>query len=412
MIALLGILVTWWPVLALLHVPRLAQVLATVIAMRTKSALDHRIPDDLPMTAGDWLAERLDELGHPIQAVVTSRDVDAYRPNARLIQLSAETHFKADPVYWATAAHELGHARIRAELPVIGHLRSAAVPAGLVLLAAGTGLVFGRVLYDLPAAGALALRCCAAAAAAQGFVLLDEGLASVLAYRELHRSSAIDFVHLRAIRRVLVTAFATYFATYAAYAALLHYWPLIDALTGHRPVHPGRLTWFGTAVAIAASLGCIATMLFALVRMIAPRELGEALEDRPSVGTASGLVRTVPIVALVWLVWDHRVDAAYAWCAIAAFAVSWRTWLGILHVPFGLVHATVVRWLTRHVGPGVDETPRYLRAREHGAYSIWLGNRRLERLDAERRDEPRWLTRLVALARLGYLPLLLAFWLT
>jgi hypothetical protein len=166
LIALLGILVTWWPVCALLHVPRLAQLLAVAIALRTKATLDHQIPDELPMTAGEWLTGRLAEIGYPIGTIVTDKPGNCYRPASRLIQLSEETHFKADPVYWATAAHELGHARLRTELPIIGWLRTTAIWAGTGLVATGIGLAFGRVLYGLPRAGEFAFGCFAVAATA------------------------------------------------------------------------------------------------------------------------------------------------------------------------------------------------------------------------------------------------------
>ena len=412
MIALLDILVTWWPVFALLQVPDLAQALAVVLAKRTKSALDHRIPDDLPMTAGDWLAGRLDALGHPISAIVTDRRPDAYRPDDRLIQLSEETHFKADPAYWATAAHELGHARSRAELPIVGYLRSAATWGSFVLVPAGVGLAFGRVLYALPAAGVLAFRCFAIAAGLQLFVLVDEAHASVIAYRELHANDAIDFVHLRAIRRVLITAFATYLVTYAAYALLLRYWPLVESLAGERPVRPGGLTGLGSAVAIVASIGCVGAMLSGLVWMFAPRDLGDALEANRVARYVIAFLRTISIVVMLWLAWDRRVDAVYVWCAILAFAASSRIWLALLDLPFLLPYVVVVRWLSRFTGRGIDRTARYLRARELGAQLVWMGNQRLERLADQRNSEPAWVYRLTALARLGYLPLLVAFWLT
>src|SRR5262249_54394096 len=87
LIALLGAFATWWPVLALLYVPWLAQELACLLAQRSRHALDHCIPDALPMTAGEWLVERISRLRYPIAALVTDRDSDAYWPAARLIRL-------------------------------------------------------------------------------------------------------------------------------------------------------------------------------------------------------------------------------------------------------------------------------------------------------------------------------------
>jgi len=218
---LFGALVTWWPVLALLYVPRLAQLLAGALARHSRDALDHEIPDALPMTAGEWLAERLARLGYPIAALVTNEHTDGYRPGDRLIQLTDATYFKADPVFWVTAAHELGHARIHAEFPIVAALRAGATWLHAPLVAAGIGLAFGRVLHAMPIAGTLAFRCFAIAVALEIFTLLDEALASALAYREIGESDAITAVHRRAIRRFLATAFASYLVSDAAHALLL-----------------------------------------------------------------------------------------------------------------------------------------------------------------------------------------------
>jgi Zn-dependent membrane protease YugP len=409
---LLGILVTWWPVFALLYVPRLASVLTTTIARRTEGTLDHQIPDELPMTAGEWLASRLTTLGYPISTIVTDQQGDAYRPADKLIQLHDETHFKADPVYWATAAHELGHVRIRAKLPILGHLRTAAGWGARILVAVGVGLTFGRVLYALPKSGELALRCFALAVALQLFVLVDEALASLLAYRELRAHDAIDFVHLRAIRRVLAAAFATYLVTYAAYALLLRYWPLVEALAGDRGAHTRGLTWLGWTVAILASIGCVLAIIAHLARMFAPGETAESIEKLRGRSLLAWSVRTNAIVVLLWLAWDHRVDATYAWCAVLAFAASSRLWLALVHLPFLIPHVILTRFVNKLSGPGVDRTREYVRARQQGTYLVWAGNTRLERIAEQQIEHPSWPSRLMALAKLGYVPLLVALWLT
>lgn len=409
---MLNILVTWWPVFVLLYMPRLAQLFAVVIANRTKGTLDHQIPDDLPMTAGEWLAARLASLGYPIAAIVTDKQDDAYNPGDKLIQLSDETHFKADPVYWATAAHELGHARIRVELPIIGYLRTISGWGVVVLHAAGVGLAFGRVLYALPGSGELAFGCFAIAAGLRIFVLIDEALASVLAYRELHASDAIDFVHLRAIRRSLVASFATYLVTYASYALLLRYWPLVEAIAGDRGAQASGLTRLGWTVAILVSIGCVLAIVAQLAGMFAPGEVAEALAGRRGLPLLAGLVRTSSIVVLIWLGWDHRVDATYAWCAILAFSASSSVWLSIMHLPFSIPHSIVSMFVKKLAGPGLDRTWKYLRARQQGASLVRAGNQRLERIAERQKEHPSWAYRLTALAKLGYLPLLIAFWLT
>ena len=408
---LIGALVTWWPVLALLYVPCLAQMLAGMLARYSRSALDHKIPDALPMTAGEWLAERLARRGDAIAALVTNEHRDGYRPGDQLIQLRDETYFKADPVFWSTAAHELGHARIHAEFPIVAILRASAAWMRFLLVAAGIGLLFGRVLYAIPIAGTLAFRCLAIAAALQIFTLVDEALASVLAYRELRESEAITTVHRRAIRWVLATAFSTYLVTAAAYALLLRYWPLVEALAGDHAVRASRLTGLGWTAALACSIGCVAGILARLTWMFAPGSVADALKMRGGWSVVLSLVRAYSIVVLLWLTWDHRVDTTYAWCAIVAFAASSDAWLSLLRLLFQVPDHFFAVWVLSRL-PGVHHTSRYVRALDQGFDLVRAGNRRLRELSERSRENPSWPNRILALIKLGYVPLLVAVWLS
>ena len=406
---LLGALVTWLPALALLYVPRLVTQLASLLVQHCDDGLDRRIPDELPMTAGEWLVERIARLGYPIAAVVTDVGVDAYQPASRLIQLHERTYFKADPVYWATAAHELGHARAHAEFPILMALRRVTARLRPGLIAAGTGLLLGRVLYALPIAGALAFHCFALAAGSTIFTLIDEAAASVIAYRELRGHAALTVVHRRAIARSLITAFATYVVTYVSWALLLRYGPLVEALAGDRGAQPSGLTGLGHVVAVAATIGCAAAILWRLTWIFAPgAHRGVALER--------WWVRIAPLgwvssVVLLWLAWDHRVDAAYAWCAILAFATSYRTWLLAGYVLALIPDCLVAYVLSSCQSHGPERTQRYLDATEQGAGLVRGGNGWLARLQRQAADAPLWFERLVALTVLGFVPLLVALWL-
>lgn len=410
MISLLGALVTWLPVLALLYIPWLAQELACVLAQRSRHVLDHRIPDDLPMTAGEWLVDRIARLRYPIAALVTDRERDAYWPAAKLIQLREQTFFKADPVYWSTAAHELGHARVHAEVPLVTALRLTATRLRWGLIAAGVGLAIGRVLYALPIAGALAFRCFAIAAGSTIFTLIDEAIASVIAYRELRASPALTAAHRRAVARTLITAYATYLVTYVAYAALLRYWPLFERLAGDRAPSPAQLTGVGWTVAAAATVGCVVKIVLRLTWMLAP-EAHRAAVWRGNRWLWLGVTTWLSNVIVIYLAWDHRVDPAYAWCAMFAFATSWGTWFAAIHLPLMILHGIVAHVLSRYRGPGHHRTARYLDAVKQGADLIRGGNRWLQRLARERAADPPWLDRLVALTALGFVPLLVALWL-
>ena len=383
---MLHLLLTYWPVLVLLYLPKLAQLASVVIATRTKSKLDHRIPDEMPMTAGEWLDTRLRALQLGVTAIVTDKHDDAYRPFEKLIQLHETTHFKADPVYWATAAHELGHARMRAEVPIVGRLRTISNYASVSLRGVGVALLVGYVLYAVPLAGTLAFSCFVTAAALRSFVLLDEACASVLAYRELRANDEIDFVHLRAIRAVLVTAFATYFVTYASYALLLTQWSLLATLA--HPIDRLALTTLGWIAASVLSVASVAALLL----------------DR-------GAVRWLPISLLVLLVWNV-IDPAYAWCVILALAASWHVWHRMAHFPLALPYLYLSTWATAKLsGPGVEHTRRFWRARSRGEAAVANGNQRIDGIHASWQQHPSRYERIISLARLGYLPLLVAIWL-
>jgi Zn-dependent membrane protease YugP len=377
---LFELLLAYWPVLLLLYAPRLAQLISVVIAERTQSTLDHRIPDEMPKTAGEWLERELLRLRIGVRAVVTDQHTDAYRPRDKIIQLRDTTSFKADPVYWATAAHELGHAHNRVRFPLVGALRTLSVLLTIPLLAAGVALVAGHVLYAIPVAGTLAFACFAIAAALPVFVLVDEALASIYAYRRLRVEGA---AHVRPIRAVLVTAFATYFVTHASYALLLTQWSLLETLA--HPVQHATLTTLGWIFAVVLAAASAAAFV---------------LKD--------GALRWVPITLLVLLVWDV-VDPAYAWCVIAALAASWRVWYRVAHLPAALPYGLVAMFAKRFEGPGVEQTTRFLVKRDLGRRAIESGNAMIEHLRARWRDST-W-HHVASWTRLGYLPLLVVIWL-
>ncbi len=390
-----------WPVYLMLFVHRFGQMVAVTLATRTRGVLDHRIPDELPLTAGQWLARRLAALRLPVTSLVTDKQDAAYRPHDRVIQLGADTHYKPDPVYWATAAHELGHARIWFEHVWIAHLRSLAGYLTRPLIAAGTALVVGHVLYGIGSGYAFA--CLAIAAAAQAFVLVDEAAASVLAIRELRAADAIDLADLRAARRYLIAAFLTYLITYAGYAVLLTQWSIVDGL--HTPPTPHELTTVGWIVAIVLVGCCVLFAVCRLVEMFAPGEL----RDQPHLAMLAAHTR-VALVPLLWLAWDLRTDPLYTWCVIAAIAVcagAWRAIADLAMIPPTIAAQSLLK---RFEGPGIEQSARYRKNRRNDSAEITSGNRQLEAIANHWRDNPHWSHRVAALAVLGMLPLLIAIW--
>lgn len=212
--SVLELLGVFWPYLLLVHLPRLASLASSVAFAVVKSRLDHAIPDELPRTAGEWLkAQLLEGPEAATRAVVhTARGPggDAYLPVMRLITLTDETHFKRDPVYWAIAAHELGHARLKERHPIVAALLASARFPKWALATFGIALIAGNVLYGLPGVTELAFDLLLAALALDALTLVDEAAASVTALRLLSRTPELGPRHVRAARLTLLFAFLTY----------------------------------------------------------------------------------------------------------------------------------------------------------------------------------------------------------
>jgi Zn-dependent membrane protease YugP len=398
-----------WPILVLLLLPRLAQAAAVLWARRLAAVLDRRIPDELPHTAGEWLRLRLAQLREPAQAIVTDLQGNAYRPGAELIQLRDTTYFKADPVHWASAAHELGHARVRRAAPWLGHLRTCAVALGGPLTAAGVGLAFGHLVYGVPDASAPALACLALALATRAPVLVDELAASAIALRELHRSDAIDFVHLRAARRVLAAFLGTYVVTYASYGLALAQWDgAVAAVAADRgPAGPAPAAGLHLALAAVLSALVVGGAGLRAVYALAPGAIAARTARSTALQLAASSWSSVAFVAVAW---DRWPGEAYAWCAIAAVAASAPAWIALLDALPAIATRLVLVAAGPLAGGGVDATARYLRAREVGAGDVKRGNARLAQLIYDGVRRPPWQTRVGALAGLGTVPLALAYW--
>src|SRR5262249_33591528 len=160
----------------------------------------------------------------------------------------------------------------------------------------------------------------------------DEAAASIIAYRELRASPALTAAHRRAAARMLIAAYATYLVTYVAYALVLRYWPLFERLAGDRAPSPAQLTGLGWGVAAAATVGGLVRIVLRLTWMLAPAAHGDAFW-RGNRWLWLGLTGWLSSVIVIWLAWDHRVDAAHAWCAMLAFAASYGTWLAVIYLP-------------------------------------------------------------------------------
>jgi Zn-dependent membrane protease YugP len=411
---LLDLLRTWWPVLLLVYVPSLARTVMRIAFTRSLRRLDESHPDDLPLTAGEWLAGEIARLNlrGRVRTVVTDDhaklSLDAYHPFHGVIQLSADTHFKRDPMHWAIAAHELGHARFHLTWPRLGRVTIAALFVKRTLIAIAAALVIGNVAFALPHVTDAALVLFAACIALHGFVLGDELIASMYAMDMLRATPGFRPSHVRSARRVLVLAFSTYVLGLLSYALLLTLWPLVVELTRDPMVPPlATLTTLGTAVAAALSIVLVAAAL-ARVVVVLVRPPGRG----PAIAAAAMRLAKPALIGLLLLVWDTRADPSFAcWVMLALIPVQGYFVLALM-LPMILVDVLVLdRLAKRWVVDITHRTARLVRDHAAGRAQLKAGNRAIAELLDTAETSPPLEHRLIEVLHLSYLPLLIAIWL-
>jgi Zn-dependent membrane protease YugP len=299
-----------------------------------RSRLDAAHPDDLPLTAGQFAQHTAARLGLPVRVFAMGGDKaqNAYHPWWRLVTLTPETFVKRDPTCWASAAHELGHARL--------HQRSWLLAEVLLLARQSVGtcgwfastVVLAQLLYGAPALSQLALYAIGATIGLYALVLLDEVLASSIAMRILRQDGRLTPARLRSARQVLQAAFATYAVGLGSKVALLFLQQEIEQRAALPLVPAEPLTGgYRVVVHVLALLvvGIVAWSLWRLLRTEPPpADAGEAARRRFVVTMlpyASGL----PTLLLLALVWDQPYGA---WWPVAC-VLAWRSTLMVLVVP-------------------------------------------------------------------------------
>ena len=415
----------------LVYLPRMTRLVMGLWALAVRYRLDRDIPDQLPMTAGQWLARRLAEMplvagsGKPVKIVVTDDDgvisIDGYHPRQGVIQLTQETYFKSDPVFWAIAGHELGHAVIKHRHRTLTAFLTAAGWIKWALVTFGLGIAAGNVLYGVPEVSDLAHTCLASALALDLLVLLDEALASGVADRLLAREPSLTREHVRAARMMLIAAFMTYVATFVAHAGLLTFWPrLVDVIgSGYFDGVAAPLQGWRWAIVAGCTAILVMHALLLLLRVVAgpppfytiKRETRVVNQAAP-LETWLGLAKQIALLSVLALVWDQSADMTYWWCVLLAFIPAFGSVTFFLSLPllFGwIVLVRAARKLYQRYG-GIDESRAYREARGQGEKERRSGNRFLAKLAVDAHNKPAIGTRLAWLARGLYLPLLIAYW--
>ena len=353
--------------------------------------LDRWIADDLPLTAGEWLEHQLRARGLDgrLRVVTSEARTNGYAPWERVIHLSETTYFKRDPLYWAIAAHELGHARFELDHPRAARAVRAKWPRKLAT-AVGFGLLFGNILFARHDADRVAFACLAAALALSVLPLVEEAVASTYAFAALRASKALTRGHVASALVLLIAAFLTYATLFAGYAYLMTRWDEVERVTGDGRAPSGGLTLVGKLAMIGW------TLVFA-VRLLAM--LGRR---------RASLARVLTWFAapsIVWLAWDAGRSGGYQWCVLLAFVV-FADWLVFFVMLPGTIVYVPLRALASRLGGGVDRTEALMTARAAGRVTVLEGNRWWKELKS-----PTTATdALVRFAPLLALPLLVAFW--
>jgi Zn-dependent membrane protease YugP len=411
---LIDLLRTWWPVLLLVYVPSLVRTVMRIAITRSLRRLDESHPDDMPLTAGEWLAREIDRLGlhWRVRTVVTDDDaklsLDAYHPFHGVIQLSAETHFKRDPMHWAIAAHELGHARFHIAWPRLGRVTIAALFIKRTFIATAVALVIGNVAFALPHVTDVALVLFAACVALHGFVLGDELIASMYAMDMLRATPGFWPSHVRSARRMLALAFSTYAVGFLSRALLLTQWPLVVELTRDPMVPPfAALTTFGTVLAAALStVLVVAALTRVLVKLV-------KLPDRVlMVGAVAVLLAKPALIAWLLLVWNTHADPSFAWWVMLALIPVQGYFVFALMLPMILMDVFVIgRFTKKWVVDITHRTTQLLRDYEGGKAQRKVGNLAIAELLEKAQTSPPLEHRLLQVLHLSYVPLLIAVWL-
>src|SRR5688572_212118 len=127
--ALFAFLHTWWTYLFYGGLYVLLMLVVGQAVTLVHRWLDRYFPDDLPIRTGQWVQEHIAILGMPLVRVLAlpkDRGGDCYSPDRRLILLERKTYLKRDPTYWAIGAHELSHAYLHWQAPLLASLLHAA----------------------------------------------------------------------------------------------------------------------------------------------------------------------------------------------------------------------------------------------------------------------------------------------
>jgi Zn-dependent membrane protease YugP len=277
---------------------------------RIRKRIDDAVPDHLPVGGEGWLRERLPA---GVRVLVTrSHDENSYMPDARLITLSSDVAHKRDASFWATAAHELGHALFYRTTVLVHGVFFLGRSLVMACTAAGTFLVVANVLYARADVNHIAFTLLEVSLAAWLLVLLDEAIASVIGLRLLIGDKRLSVLDIVGALTSLAAAWMTYAGAFVGQVILVMQREfVVGMIERHRHFTPAPP--MGTAKAIAVVVLAALLALWSVRNVV--RGLGKraaTTSEEVTQAMARSLVhdwgRAFLGGLIVWLVWDQPGD--------------------------------------------------------------------------------------------------------
>jgi Zn-dependent membrane protease YugP len=263
-----------WPLLVLAMLPAALLLAVSTVFHTLQKRLAGADPRELPEAAGPWVraaADRhgLTDLRIEISPAFTA-SLDALIPSLRTLVLQPRTWEQRDPVGWAVAAHELGHAlHVRHPAWSVAFTvgRTAAHALGQLVIA---GLIT-ILLVGSPTATVATGVLLGGALLSQAVVLVDEGWASRTAWDLLVQDGRLDAGQLARARWSLLAAFGAHLAATVGLLATAVLWPwMVAPVDG--PLLPGLppLPWPLLIIVAALTLPLVKRALRVGIRALTP----------------------------------------------------------------------------------------------------------------------------------------------
>lgn len=390
-----GWLAEWWPlaIFYLLPTTLLSWTSAAFEAFRNK--FDYIHPDDMDLHTGEWIEERLKELGLEggvsvggVQELLF-RGVDAFDPRRDIIFLGDRTFRKRDPMFWSIGAHELGHALVHRKVWVWSRLNLLArrvyqalytyIPLWLI---ANSFLGWERFTQALQWALWLGV-------VAGVLVVIDEAVASILAVRFMAKDDRVSDEAVSDIRILLGSALATYLSPLVAFGVIAASWSWIAeqfASVVYTPIPPPEDTQATWVIGFA-----IVVLVVGLLRAYRFFEwVGRSREDDgtereiaklfPSIFNALGvaLLSAASVLGLVLLTWRVEWGELYLGAVVLA-TPHVATFIVLLALPISLLTGIPRKLLVALIGkPPKEFMDQEVEAAAEG------GQRRFRLVDPEK----------------------------